>query len=146
MCDNVVALSLRKALGRELDKVSELAEKVCTEAIDKEFSEMLTFTVQYLSTRKVSQELNVECVPCGMHQGDKVVSSTRRELTRSKDDVIVNMLPQVLEIMSKLWNMVKHFESNNTNRKNYYLVLQDHRCLLTNEFKRYLNETRFSSV
>ena len=97
--------------------------------------------MQYLSGRKVAHKINVECELCDMHQGDKVESSASGELTRSKDNVIVSAFPQGSEIMAKLRNVVKHFESNPTNRRNYDLVLKCHRCILTNAFKRYSNDT-----
>ena len=52
-----------------------------------------------------------------MHQEDKVDSSAVGELTRSKDNVIVSAFLERVDLMNKLRNMVKHFESNPTNRK-----------------------------
>ena len=48
--------------------------------------------------------------------------------------------------MNELHDMVKHFEYNHTNRKNYDLVLQENRCLLINYFKNYHCGTRISAV
>ena len=54
-------------------------------------------------------------------------------------------LPQGLETMAKLRNMVGNFESNPANRKKYDLVLQDCMRLLANEFKRQPNGTRINA-
>ena len=48
--------------------------------------------------------------------------------------------------MVLLHGMVTHVESNPSNRKKYDLVLQDHRNLPTNAFKRYLNGARVSAA
>ena len=85
-------------------------------------------------------------MPYDTHQGDKVGSSAAGELNRSKDNFIAKPFPQGLETMVKLWNMVKYFESNPANRKNYDLIQQVHTHLPTNEFKIDLSKTRVGAV
>ena len=53
-----------------------------------------------------------------MHKCDQVGSSAMREITRSKDDAIVSILPQGKDLMNELRIMVKYFESNAACRKN----------------------------
>ena len=70
-CNNIVALSFSKVLSSKSDTFSELVEEACTLVTDEDFSETLTLSMQYLEAMKVAQELNVECVPCDVYQGDK---------------------------------------------------------------------------
>jgi hypothetical protein len=49
--------------------------------------------------------------------GDEVGSSAVGELTRSKDNAIVSAFLEGLDLMGKLRNVVKHFESNPAIRK-----------------------------
>ena len=79
--------------------------------IDKDFSDIFALSVQDLAASKVSQELNSDCVPCGIHQGDSVGISAvggGGGLTRIKDNAIVNSFPEVLDATKKLQNMVKY--------------------------------------
>ena len=92
--NNVIVLSLRKAFSSKSDKVPELADEACAEAIDKELSETLASSAKHLAGRKVAQELNVECVPCEMCQGNKVGISSEEELTRSKYNFMVSIFSQ----------------------------------------------------
>ena len=78
--------------------------------LDKGFIDVFALSVQDLAAKKVSPELNVEKVECGMRQGDKVGISTGGELTRSKDNGILSTFPEDADLMNKLRNMVKHFE------------------------------------
>ena len=77
-----------------------------------------------------------------MHKGDKLGRSAVGELTRSRGNIVANPFPDGLEILQLLRDMVKHFESNPTNKEKYDSVLQDHRYLPRNAFKRDLNGTR----
>ena len=61
---------------------------------EKELSEILAMSVQDLSSRKVAAELNVETIPCDMHQDDKVGINTSVELTRSEDNFMVKSFPK----------------------------------------------------
>ena len=58
--NNVVTLYFRKVLSRKAEKVTELAEEVCAEVLDKYLSDMLALLVKDLVVRKVAVELNVE--------------------------------------------------------------------------------------
>ena len=70
--------------------------------LDKDFSDVFTLSVQDLAARKVDQELNLKCVPCGMHQGNKAGIGAEGGITRNKDNVIVSTFPEVLDTMSEL--------------------------------------------
>ena len=69
-------------------------EEAGSEVLDKESNEMLALLVQYLAAMKVAQALNVECVTCDVHQGDKLGSSVAGELSRRKYDAIVSVSPK----------------------------------------------------
>ena len=97
--------------------ISALAEEVGDEVIDKLFNKMFSQSVQDLVARKVANELSEDCVPCDMHQGDKAGSSAVGKLARSKDDLAIKAFPDGANAMNKLRDVVKHFESNPTNRK-----------------------------
>ena len=56
-------------------------------------------------------------MPCDMHQGDKVGSSSVGELAIIKDNFATNAFPYGTNFISKLLNMVKYFEANPTNRR-----------------------------
>ena len=142
----IIALSFREVLSSKAEKVKELAEDVSLELTDKQFKDIFSSSVQDQAAKKVAKELDVATDTCDMHQGDKIGASAVGELTRSRDGVVINAFPESLEIIQLLRDMVKHFESNPTNRKNYDSVLQDHLYLPRNAFKRDLNGTRISSV
>ena len=95
--------------------------------------------------KKGAQELDVETHTCNTCQCDKAGIIAVGELTRSKK-IEANPFHHGLEIMALLRDIVKHFESNLSNRKNYDLVSQDHGCLSTNAFERDLDRTRVSDV
>ena len=59
---------------------------------------------------------------------------------------IINKFLEGDEIMEKLHCMVKIFSSTISNRKNYEYVLDDHRCLPTNQLKKDHNVTRIIHV
>ena len=65
--NNCLALSFRKALSSESDKVAELPEEACAEVLDKEFIHIFALSAQDLAARKVGAELNVEKLECDMH-------------------------------------------------------------------------------
>ena len=44
-------------------------EEAGSEVLDKESNEMLALLVQYLAARKITQELNAECVHYDVRQG-----------------------------------------------------------------------------
>ena len=113
---NVLALLFRKALSRKCDKFAELVEDSCIQVLDKYFVGF-SLSVQDLVESKVSAESNAEKAECDMHQGDKVGSSAAGELTRSKGNAIVSAFPKVVDLMTKLHKMVKHFKLNPANRK-----------------------------
>ena len=100
--------------------MAELAEDACAKVLDKEFIDIFTLLAQDLIVSKVVSELNVEKVECHMYQGYKVGISVAGELTRSKDKEIVSTLPECTDLMIKLQNMVKHFDSNHFYRKKNY--------------------------
>ena len=110
-------------LSSEANKVAKLVHYLCTKVPDNNFVDVFASSVQYLVANEVAVELYAEKVECYMNQGDKVVSSAVEELTRSKDVVLVNKFLERSELINKLRDMVKHFESNPTNRKHYDLVL-----------------------
>ena len=83
----------------------------------------LASSAQDLAARKVTQELNVEMVPCSARQGDKVGCSIEGEPTQSKVIFIERRLPEGSEIIVLLRDIVKHFESNPSSRNNYDSVL-----------------------
>ena len=116
--NNSASLSFRKVLSSKTNKVSELAQDACTEVLDKNFVNIFASSVRDLAASKVAVELIVEKVECDVHQGDKVGSSAVGKLTRSKDNVIVNEFPEGVELMNKIRDMVKNFESNPANQKN----------------------------
>ena len=63
---NVLALLFRKVFSSKSDKVAELAEDTCTEALDKEFIDIFALSVQDLAEGKVVAESNVEKVECNV--------------------------------------------------------------------------------
>ena len=48
-------------------------------------------------------------------------------------------------LIIKVYNMTKHFSSTSNNRKNYDAMLQNHRCLPTNQLQQDLNGTRIAA-
>ena len=85
-------------------------------------------------------------MPCDMHQGDKVKSSAVVELSRRKDDFLMNVFPDDVNLINKLRNVVKQFEANPANRNNYDKVMQDHRHVSINAFKRDFNGKRIRAI
>ena len=83
--NDVIALSFRKPLSHEANKVSELAEEACNEFFDLDFTDAFSSSAQDLAASALSKEFNTEKVECDMHQGDKVGASAVWELTRRKD-------------------------------------------------------------
>ena len=85
-------LSFRKTLSSKADKVAELVQDVCTEALVKNLVDILSSSAQDLAASKVVVESNAENAECDMFQGDKVGNSTFEEWTRRKDSVIASEL------------------------------------------------------
>ena len=52
-----------------------------------------------------------------MHQEDEVGSSSTEELTRMEDNLIVSAFPEGVDLINKLRNMFKKFESNPASRE-----------------------------
>ena len=92
-------------------------EEECDEVIDKLFDDKFFQSVQDLAARKVANELSADFAPCEIRQGDELGISAIGELARSKDNFAKNGFPDGSNLMSKLNNMVKHFEANTTNKK-----------------------------
>ena len=57
-CNDAIGSSFRKPLTHEADKVSELAEEVCSECFNEQFNDFFS-SVQDLAASAVSKELNV---------------------------------------------------------------------------------------
>ena len=93
--DNAIALSFRKMVSHESDKVAELVEEVCHECFELDFQRVFSSSAQDIAASAVSKELNVEKIECGMYQGDKVGTSTVGELARSKDKVKLLIIPVI---------------------------------------------------
>ena len=54
--NNAIALSFRKPISHESDKVAELAEEICDETFDLKFQDALSSSVQDLATSTVAKE------------------------------------------------------------------------------------------
>ena len=67
--DKVVALSFRKPIYHEADKVAELAEEMCDEIFDLKFQGAFSSSSQDLATSTVSKELEVDEVERDVRQG-----------------------------------------------------------------------------
>ena len=80
---NATALSFRKSIIHEANKVAELVEKTCCEMFDLEFQEVFSSSVQDLATSAIPKELEVDKVEPSTCQVDKVGSSAVGELTRT---------------------------------------------------------------
>ena len=81
-----------------------------------------------------------------MHDADKVGQSAIGELTRSKDHIVVNPFPEGLELLKKLRDQAKWFESSSKHRNDYADMLTANPHLPTTKIQRDLNGTRMSAV
>ena len=85
--DNVIALAFRKPVSHKANNVTTLAKEIVLEFLSCEFVDLFSSTVQYLDASSVANELHVDKVECGTHQGDKVRTSAVGELARTANKV-----------------------------------------------------------
>ena len=73
-------------------------------------------------------------------------SSAVEKLSRIKDNILAHEFPERVELMKKLRDMVKRFDSNPSNLKKYDLDSQQHLHLPINSFKKDHRGTRISAM
>ena len=85
--DTAIALSFRKPISHEANKVSQLAEEICDEMFGLKFQDMFASSVQDLAASDVAKELEVDKVECGTRQDDKDGDSSVGKLVRTVNQV-----------------------------------------------------------
>ena len=70
--DSAIALSIKMLSSHKTDKAAELAEELCDECFDLNFTNVFCSSAQDLASSAASKELNVYKVEWDMHQGEKV--------------------------------------------------------------------------
>ena len=91
--DDLIASSFRTPSSHKADKVAELAEEVCHECFDSNFTNMFSSSAHDLAASAASKELNVDKLECYVHQNDKVGASSVGEITRTKGKAKLQLIP-----------------------------------------------------
>ena len=145
-CNHVVAIAFRRCKDNTGEGVGSLAKTVVKEVTWFQTNTIVGSAVHDGAAKSVARSLGLEVETCDMHDTDKVGQSAIGELTRSKDHIVVNPFPEGLELLQKLRDQAKWFESSSKHRNDYADMLTANPHLPTTKIQRDLNGTRMSAV
>ena len=122
-CNHVVAIGFKVRHDNTAAGVDKLSKKVIKDTTNRELEEVVRIGVQDVASKALVRLIIVEEETCDMHDTDKVEQSAIGDLMRSKNKVAINSFLENLDLLKKLRNQAKWFESSSTYLNDYSNML-----------------------